>query len=488
MNTSEPPFSKRMMRRAVTALLLAGVVAQGSAQSIRLPDIADSSEAVISKVDDTQLGELFLREIRAREEALEDPEVEHYVNEIGYRLTQASDGANRPFTFLVLREPIVNAFAGPNGVIGLNTGLILATESESELAAVLSHEIAHVTQRHVARAFELEEINSVYKVAGILAAIVLATQNSQAGTGALGVVTAADIQQRIDFIRRNEREADRIGMEILTKADYDPQAMPAFFEQLQQAQRYYRTPPEFLSTHPVTSDRIAEARQRAERFKFRQYKDSDAYLRVRAKLKVLVDGPKAAKEYFERRLASGQGRRLASAEHYGLVHALIGLEQWQKALDTVQPLMEKSPDVLPIRDALAKVLHGFGRTDEAVALYRQSLRAYVNDRLLVIGLAEVLIDAGRNREAASLLGNYVQRVRSDARAYHLLAEANARSGQRAASAAALAEHHYLNGRLEAAVYQLERAQRGDGGADYYLAARIGARLEQLKAEKLARDE
>ncbi|MBT6274600.1 MAG: M48 family metallopeptidase [Chromatiales bacterium] len=466
------------------ALALFGNSLVQAAPSILLPGLGDASESALSSVDDVLLGEAFLREVRARQGALEDPEVEEYINSLGFRLVQASGDGNRAFTFLVLEEPIINAFAGPNGVIGINTGLILAARTESELAAVLAHEIVHVTQRHLARSIQLSEASSIPAMAGILAALILASQSPKAGQAGLVAVSGAQIQQQIDFIRANEREADRIGIEILASARFDPGAMPTFFEQLQEAQRYYRAPPEFLSTHPVTSDRIAEARQRAERVGYRQFNDSDAFLRVRAKLRVIVDGPSKAREYFERRLAQGEGRS-RGAERYGLVQALIAGRRWQDALRHLKPLVESTPDVLPVRDALAKVLHGLGRTDDAIKVYRESLRAYLDDRLLTLGLAEVLLDGGRYADVAKLLSKYLHRATKDAYAYRVLALAYSKSSRPAAANAALAEHHYLNGRLDEAIFQLEQAKHGDD-SNYYLSSGISSRLDRLRAEKLAR--
>lgn len=468
---------------AVLCVLAAGAA---PAQRLQLPDFGDSSAAVFSGLDDARLGEAFLREVRASSDALEDAEVQAYVDRLGYRLVQASDAGARSFTFLVLRAPTINAFAGPGGVIGLNSGLILAAESESELAAVLAHEIAHVTQRHLARAIQMQDQASIPAMAGMLAAILVASQNAEAGQAAMAAVVGTGIQRQIDFTRANEREADRLGIHILTRADFDPRAMADFFEQLQTSQRFYRVPPEFLSTHPVTTDRVAESRSLAEREPYRQFQDSAAFQRVKARLRVLVHGPREALATFERQIADGTGRSL-QANRYGRALALSALDRHAEAVAPLRALADADPDALAVRDALGRALHGAGDTDAALRLYREALRVYLFDRILTLGLAELLMDIERPAEVEDLLTEYLRHDSTDAVAYRLLAEAHDRLGQQAASAAALAEYHYLNGRLAAAVQQLERGQQvGDG--NYYLAARIDARLETLRAERTERDE
>lgn len=466
------------------ALCLALVSPAKAQTSIKLPDFGDASGSVFTGTDEQRLGDAFLREIRASTEILEDPEVDAYVNALGFRLAAASDEPARPFTFVVVSDPVINAFAGPNGVIGLNTGLLLAVDTESELAAVLAHEIAHVTQQHIARAFELQSRYSIPVLAGLLAAIVIGTQDAQAGGAATAAIIGAQAQGQVDAIRANEYEADRVGIRTLSRAGFDPGAMATFFARLQEASRYYRQPPEFLSTHPVTSARIAESRARAARHSYKQYPDSEAFLRVRAKLQVLVNGPEKALAEFQRRAADGAGASPA-VNRYGIALALMALERYGKARPILARLVEKAPQVLAYQDALARTLRKTGETRAALDIYRKSLRVYLNDRLMTFGLAELWLDANRPDRASEVLEDYVRSQSTDARAFHLLAKAHERAGRQTAARAALAEHHYLNGRLSQAIFQLERAQRAPDD-DYYLNARVAARLKELRREQTLR--
>lgn len=456
--------------------------AQGN---IQLPNFGDASAAVISSSEEKRLGRAFLREIRASADVLDDPEIDAYIRALGYRLATASNSPSQDFTFITVFDTAINAFAGPGGVIGINTGLILAVESESELAAVVAHEIAHVTQKHIARAFEFSDRYSVSTIAGLVAAIVLGTQNPQAGSAAAAAVLGGQVQSQLNFIRANEHEADRVGIDTLARAGYNPHAMATFFERLQESARYYNLPPEFLSTHPVSSRRIADSRARAERTPYRQYRDAPAFHRVRAKLRVLDDGPKKSIPVFTQRINDRSGSA-PEASRYGRALAYIALRQYDQALQDLRVLTKKFPDILPYQDAMARAERGRGNGERAVAIYKEALNVYLYERQMTVGLAETWIAANAPTRAAALLTDYLKNQPPDAATYRLLALANERAGKLTASRAALAEHHYLNGRLAQAIYQLEQAQRR-GTDDYFLSAQIAARLKQLKRESADRN-
>lgn len=254
-------------------------------EKIQLPDMGDSAGAVISPRQEKELGEAFFRDLHAKIHINEDAEIQQYIQSIGQRLAANSDNPGKHFHFFVVVDDNINAFAGPGGYIGVNSGLILLTEAESELASVLAHEIAHVTQRHLQRAFEMAGRLSIPAAAATLAAILLGAHSAELGQAALVAVQAGSTQFQVDFTRDNEKEADRIGMQTLSTADFDPRSMPVFFERLQKSSRYYgQNIPEFLRTHPVSASRIADTRGRAEQYDYRQYQDSSSYLLAKAKL------------------------------------------------------------------------------------------------------------------------------------------------------------------------------------------------------------
>lgn len=467
------------------ACLLATPGGAWAQRALQLPDFGDSSATVLSGLEESKLGAAFLREIRANADMLDDPEVEGYISRLGYKLASASAQPSHSFTFFVLADPMINAFAGPGGIIGINSGLLLAVETESELAAVMAHEIAHVTQRHIARAFERADNFSIPALAGLLAAIVLGSQNPQAGGAAAAALVGGQVQAQLDFSRRNEREADRVGIETLSNAGFNPRSMASFFERLQDAGRYYTVPPEFLSTHPVSSSRIADSRARAHRYSYRQFEDSGAFHRVRARLKVRRLGAKKALAEFATagRVNSGP---VVAASRYGTALALLELQRYKEAQSILERLLSTSPETLPYQAALAVAFAEQKQFPRAVRIYEQALEVYLNERQMTFGLAETWLASARPERAVKVLTGYTRNQPPDALAYRLLAKSHEQAGAIGQARAALAEHYYLNGNLAQAVFQLEKASL-DQDLDYYEASRIAARLQILRQQHKERE-
>nr|VFK54743.1 MAG: Putative Zn-dependent protease, contains TPR repeats [Candidatus Kentron sp. TUN]VFK58660.1 MAG: Putative Zn-dependent protease, contains TPR repeats [Candidatus Kentron sp. TUN] len=460
--------------------------------SVMLPDMGDSSEVHLSAADEQRLGEAFMREIRAKISVIDEPEISSYLNNLGYRLVSHSEmvGANAEntgaakmrFTFFAVKDPAVNAFAVPGGFIGINAGLILNTESESELAAVLSHEIAHIRQHHIARAIQLTDAMNPLTVAGMLAALIIGSQSSQAGQAAVAAVAAGSMQKQIDFTRANEKEADRLGIEILSAAGFDPRAMPTFFERLQTAHRYYSEPPEFLSTHPVTVSRIADSRNRAEQYPYRQYTDSLAYHLIRAHLMVMMEkNSRKSIRFFEDALQNGKYRNRTGTE-YGLVLALIATSDWKKARTAIRKLLKSDPDHMVFRARLADIELASGHIPEAIRIYADALPLYPKHKLLTIGYARTLLEGGKPEKVIALLDRQGEKLYQDSTLQELLAKAFAQTGDKVGASVALAEHYYLNGDLNTAIRQL-RIALDISAENYYQNSRIEARLKQFEEER-----
>ncbi|MGH8553581.1 MAG: M48 family metallopeptidase, partial [Methylococcales bacterium] len=299
---------------------------------IELPEIGDPSGTLLTPSQEQELGAAFFRSLYGKVKVNQDIEIDDFIEELGERLAVASDNPLQPFRFFVVMDPEINAFAGPGGYIGVNSGLILNTESESELASVIAHEIAHVTQRHLYRAFEAARRLTIPSAAALLAGILIGTQSAEMGQAAVLAAQAASAQYQIDFTRDHEQEADRVGMQNLARSNFDPRAMPNFFERLERSSRYYgEGPPEFLRTHPVTSSRISDTRGRAEKFPYRQFLDSTPYLLKRAKLQVLTAiKPSTTIQHFESKLERGTDTQKMVAR-YGLGLALVAGGQSAKA-------------------------------------------------------------------------------------------------------------------------------------------------------------
>ncbi len=466
-------------RAAVCAFLLWAPVL---AAQVQLPDIGSPESSTISIAEERAIGELFMREIRSRVELLDDAEAEDYVQSLGYRLLSQSDSQHFGFTFFVVKDAGINAFAAPGGYIGINSGLITASESEGEVASVLAHEIAHVTQRHIAQAVAVADRSSMQTLAGIIAAILIGTQSPEAGQATAAAVVGSQIQKQLNFSRANEQEADRVGMQLLQGAGFDPRAMPAFFEKLQSASRYYQKPPEFLSTHPVTTSRIADAIGRAEKFPYRQLEDSLSYQFVRAKLRVLTElEPQNAVSYFSERMKFGSPESLAATK-YGLAIAYDRSSRPQEANKLFRELAAQYPDRVPLRAALAENELRRGRLNEALQIYADTTALYPGNKVLVRGYADALIQAGQAKKALEVIDRYGRLHALDAVLYKLRANAHQQAGNPAESHIALSEHYYLNGEIGAAIHQLELASQRSGN-DFYRNSRIEARLKQLQNER-----
>ncbi len=464
---------------ALVALQTAPV--QGEVTGNDLPDFGDSSGALVSPAQERELGAEFMRSVRAQAKLVTDPDVEGYVNQLGSRLVANSDAPGYPFTFFVVDNPAINAFAGPGGYIGVHTGLILAAANESELAGVMAHEIAHVTQRHLLRAYESANQMSLPTAAGMIAAILLgiAGSNPEAGIAAMSAVQGASIQQQLNFTRSNEREADRIGIQTLAHSGIDPYGMPNFFERLQQSTRLYGNNfPEFLLTHPVTTDRIAESMSRAESYGHGKEVDSLDFGLIRARLRALgADSPPEVLKYFKALEAKPDA---GAPEHYGLALALWRNSDYAAAAKELQALLDKDPDRKIYRTTMARLALDSGQPEQALKLYEDTLKLYPGDLIVGQYYTSALIQAGKAGQAREQALKMLRDKRArTAEIYELWAKAASVAGPAWETNVASGEAYYLYGNLRFAIDQLNKALQHKGLSDYDQ-ARIEARLKEFR--------
>ncbi|MGH8122290.1 MAG: M48 family metalloprotease, partial [Rudaea sp.] len=242
-----------------------------NATDTRLPNLGSSAGQIASPEEQRQYGFYVLHELRNQSGVIDDALVADYLNTLGYRLVSNSPQPDQAFTFFVVRDNDINAFALPGGFVGVNAGLITTTETENELAAVLAHEISHITQNHLIRAVEAEQKMEPLMILAMIGAIAASTHqspysSSNSGVGAMATVQGLAAQMQINFTRQDEAEADRVGIYTLAKAGFDPDAMADFFERMQRALRPgfdENDVPALLMDHPVTTERISEAKARA---------------------------------------------------------------------------------------------------------------------------------------------------------------------------------------------------------------------------------
>jgi predicted Zn-dependent protease len=447
----------------------------------QLPDLGDSSGQAISPQQDIALGKAFMRQVRQSGLVLDDQEVNSYLEALGHKLASHSENPGHSFTFFLVDEPSINAFAGPGGYIGVNVGLFVTADSESELAGVMAHEIAHVTQRHLARRFDAADKMSLPTTAAVLAAILIgATTDGSAGAAALTAASAANMQYQINFTRANEYEADRVGIQTLADAGFDPYGMPQFFEKLQKNSKLYGTrPPEFLSTHPVTTNRIAEATSRAETYPRKPDYTSLDFLLLRAKLRVKsYKDPRQVLSDFQR--YQGESGGDTPAEKYEFALLLAANDRYPQAETVMRQLQKADPDRITYRLALADILRGAKQPDKALAVYKDSLALYPDNMAIALPYATTLMDHGREEEAYQLLSEATGNNNENAKAYKLLAQAAGATGHKVQTHTAMSQYYFLNGFTNQAIEQLKLAEKQPGLNDY-LTARIQARITDLEA-------
>ena len=399
-------LAMRMRFVMMLVTLLVWPASYGYAAEIALPEIGDSAGALISPQQEYRIGQAFFWRLQQSVDLVEDPEINHYIKSLGQRLVTNSDAPALPFKFFMVPDPRVNAFAAPGGFIGVNAGLLLTSQEEDELASVLAHEIAHVTQRHLLRSLEKHQQGSIPRAAALLGAALLAAVDPQAGVAALTVVQASGVQSQIDHTRAHEAEADNLGMLNLVRAGFDAQAMPTFFERLQQSSRFYNSSsvPEFLRTHPVTTSRIAEARGRAVTYtRTGQRRDDLSFYLMREKLRVMTSTNLIGlKQHYISALAKGNNRN-AIASRYGYALALTAMGDYSRARKEMRSLIEGDAERLTYQLALADIEQASGRLTKALNLYQANQRLYPNDYALSVKQAIALLQAHQPKRAARLL-------------------------------------------------------------------------------------
>ena len=459
---------------ALTTLFIPTVLADN------LPDLGEASQAVFSPQQERRIGEEIMQEVRADRSYLNDAELTEYLNNLGYRLVANSPDNRRDFEFFLVEDGTLNAFALPGGYIGVHTGLIIASQSESELASVLAHEIAHIEQKHLSRIIAGTQQNSLTTLAAVAVAILAARSNPQVANAALATAQATSIQTQLNFTRDHEREADRVGLQILEHAGFDTHAMPAFFERLQKFGRVYdNNAPAYLRTHPLTTERIADVENRVASLPYKQVKSSLEFQLLRAKLRAMQGDPEQAVAYFAESLKDKKYESEPGAR-YGHAYALMRFRQYGRAeqeLTTLRNSIKSSP-VVETLAANIKVANGQLAT--ALDIYRSALKRFPQHRALVYGYVEMLLQNGQAKIAEKYLAHQIETTPNDFRLYELLARSHAAQGRTFLQHQAQAEAYARTGNTPAAIEQLQIALKSDDGNFYQLSS-AEARLKELRA-------
>ncbi len=444
-----------------------------------LPDLGDSSQAVLSPQQEREIGAQSMVEIRGDKSYLDDAEVSDYLNQLGYRLVSNSSEPGQEFEFFAINDHQINAFALPGGFVGVNTGLILTAQSESELAAVLAHEVSHVTQHHLARMMAGQKVDSLAAMAAVAVAILAARSNPDAAMSAIVGAAASGIQRQLTFTREHEQEADRIGLATLQKAGFDARAMPVFFERLQRGTRLLDNgTPSWMRTHPVTSERIADIDSRVRQSPYRLVDDSLDFQLVRTKLLVADKTPKDAIGYFSDALGP---RKFGDpvAQRYGLARALLRSGDVSRAAQELA-ILRKQPRTSAMIETLAGQIYRAEGMNPArlTEFYRAAVQTYPQHRALAYDYADLLLDGHNYQQALDLLDDRIARYPDDSRLYDLQARTFAALNRPQEEHHALAYARVAHGDLRGAIEQLELARHS--GNDYYQLAVIDSELRQFR--------
>jgi beta-barrel assembly-enhancing protease len=455
-----------------------------------LPDLGDVSQTVLTPLDEQYIGDQIMREVAASDEVLQDIEVIEYLNALGNKLAAASPDKQQKFNFFVVQDNSINAFAMPGGVIGVHTGLILANNSESELASVLGHEIGHVTQRHLARMLAKQKTDMFKNIAGIALALLVSRANPELATGALATASAAGVQRQLDYTREHEREADRVGLSILDNAGFDARAMPAFFTTLQRGTRFTDgAAPSFLRTHPLNAERIADVSNRVETMPYKQVTDSLEFNLVKAKLRASNGLAQAAIDQFEDNIKE---RRFASetAEHYGLALAMLRKNDLAGAQNQVKWLKANSPKNAFIENLIARLEVARNNPQAAASQYAKALALFPAHRSLIYGYAEHFLAINQYDKAIKLVHDKQVLHPNDAYFYDILAKAYTAKNKKLLSFQAQGESYFRQYNLKRAIEQMDFATKAKDG-NFYEQSIVEARLKELRRlqenEKLAEE-
>lgn len=378
-----PLLSKLRLLLLCTLLSSPLLSGSGLVRAQSLPSLGDTEREGLSPLTERKLGEEIMRDLRRDNDYLDDAPLLEYLNDFGNKLVAARPDVrgenNYNFFFFAVRDPVLNAFALPGGFIAVHSGLIIAAQSESELASVLAHEIGHVAQRHIARMISMGKDNTLIQLAAMVLGALALRSNGDAGMGVMMGGSGIAIQRQLNFSRAAEREADRVGLQILTAGDFDTSGMVMFFSRLQTASRSAGTTlPPYLLTHPLTTERIADIQARIQDQRYRQHRDSADFQLIRARVRILQSKSgqdlREAQTYFENLLLQ-DSKATNAAALYGMALVALRQERYGAARDLLARARAAASPALLAADAATGVATGVAVPETVASMAATSAAA-----------------------------------------------------------------------------------------------------------------
>lgn len=465
-------------RALVTGCLsLAFACTSIAAPASQLPSLGDSASSYVSLQQEHDLGRLWLRQLRAHANVIEDPLAVQFLEQNIYRLVPNSEVSINDFEFIIVDQRELNAFAVPGGIIGINFGLLLHTQDEDELAGVLAHELAHLSQRHFARQLEEADRQTPIAIATLLASILLiATSNPDVGFAGLIGSQAASIQRQLAYSRDWEREADRIGIQTLAKSGLDPMAMPSMFQQMLKASRYQQRPPEFLTTHPITEARIADAADRAESYPSQARTQSYEFfiLQQAALLKYQLQGEHRLAYLLNLANEPKTPANQRAAAFYNLAKLALDNNHNKQA----QAYWESIPETYQAQAATialqAYILQALQQPKQALAALHNSLPYLPNDYVLLSALAHIYEQQDNHQQALQTWKQLSDLRPTEPTVWKNYAVSASKAKQDSAAYRGQGEFLFLTGQQPQALRQMElavKAAQQEGNLKQQLALR-----------------
>jgi predicted Zn-dependent protease len=443
-----------------------------------LPSLGDATSGLISMEQEHRLGRTWLRNLRQQASTIHDPVLTEYTENLIYRLATHSEVKDRRLEILLLDNDQLNAFAVPGGIIGINAGLFIHAKTEAQFAAVLAHELAHLSQRHFARQIEESRKQAPIAMATLLGSIMLlATNNTEAGFAGLMTSQAAATQWALSYSRDWEREADRIGMHTLVGAEINPKGMPEMFRQMFEAHKYSQRPPEFLLTHPITENRISDAAARVDNLTV-PYRMSDLeYQLMRTRILVQYKKDSHNLPHYQKLYRQAKTDEQKQIAQYGLALLLAQQKKFKQALVQANSLLQMDNQRISYQVLYTDILYHTGKKKRALEKLDNLLELNPDNHPVTLTYVNLLMDNEQFRLATSELKKHSLLRSSDPSIWQKLSESEGKSGNKVAMYQARAEFLHLTGQKNKALKQLQIAL--DMSRDQYLTA---ARIEQRARE------